>query len=769
MDGQRKPRFAELLSGMVKAVAEHEGKRVEVVNEELGAATGRGAAAMERYRNGRVPLRDPAVVRYLAETAVRRGLFGREWVRQFLYATGYPHPQALIAELGFDGAPSAPPPAPRLAAEPWYDNLAAAQVTAPYVPRRETLAALLEALAASPVVVLLGMGGTGKTSLAYHLGALCRERRAAVGGSIAPRLPGSIPLVQAVVWASAEQPDGAGREALIATITRTFDYAGLSALAPDEQEAAIQALLRRHQTLLILDNAESITDPTVVPWLLQLPHGTRVLLTTRQMVEVYGDERVRVVPLAGMSGPEARGLIKQQAAQIGYLYARDPAAQEALIQRTGGNPQALKQVLGYAKRVGQPLSGVIERFDALTGDLLADLFEHLWEEVLGDEARQLLVTLSLCRQPVARSVLGRVAGLSAAALDGPMAQLSDVSLLVEHATPLDDSEPRFGLHPLTRAFVQAQWAARADDVGAARGRLIAWAADYAGNFGYLLTDPDQLARLEADEGTLMEALGEAVGAGRYAEAVRLARGLEFYYYITCRWSDKLALHRHYIEAAAALGDPDEQITALTMHSQLLSRLNRPEEGAAFLERLAPLEAEASGEAHFHLLHARGLYYYTRGEHQAAQEQWARVLDQAGAWDLPEHMRVGAAHWLGLSRRRMGDRPAARRLFTSSLELARRTGIGRWVARNQLELAWLDIADGDPRSAGRRLDECRTLLAAADREQRAHLRRVEAWLWEARGQQIEALSAYRESRELFERMGLLHVLAEEDARFGPLAL
>lgn len=769
MDGQRKPRYAELLSGMVKAVAEHEGKRVEVINEELGAATGRGAAAIERYRNGRAALREPAVIRHLAEVAVSRGLFGREWVRQFLQATGYPHPQALIAELGFDGAP-APRPAPAGAAEPWRDNLGAAQVATPLVPRREALAALLEALAAAPVVVLLGMGGAGKTSLAYHVAALSRERRAAVGGAVAPRLPGAIPQVQAVVWLGAADGRGAAtRERAVETIARAFDYPGLSALAPDEQEAAVRGLLERHPALLVLDNAESVADPSLLAWLLALPPGARALITTRRMAEAFAGDRVRVVPLAGMTGPEARGLIKQQAAQIGYLYGRDAAAQEALILRTGGNPQAIKQILGYAKRVGQPLGPVVERFDALTGDLLADLFARIWGEALGPGARRLLLSLALCPQPMARAALGHVAELEGEALDGAIAQLSDVSLLVEQPAPHDEREPRFGLHPLTRAFAQAQWPAHAAALAAARLRLVEWAAGYAEGFGYQLGDPDQLARLEADEDTLMAALGEAVAAGRNAEAARLARGLEFYYYIACRWHDKLALHRHYLAAAAALGDPAEQIAALTMHSQLLCRLNRPDEAAPFLAELDPLEAAAAGEARFHLLHARGLYHYTRREHQAAQGHWATVVEQAAAWGLPDHMRIGALHWLGLSRRRMGDRPAARALLTRSLELARHEPIRRWVARNQLELAWLDVADGDLRGAERRLDECRALLAATDREQRAHLRRVEAWLWQARGRLLDALAAYRESRELFERMGLLHQLAEEDARFGPLDL
>lgn len=771
MDGQRKPRAAELLSGMTKAVADFEGKRVEIINEDFGALAGCSAATMERYRNGRIQLRDPAVVRVLAGAAARRGGFGPGWVREFLQATRYPHPEALIAELFNDDADAAAVPRPAPAPSRWYDNLDATLVVGAPVPRREALKQLLAACHEAPVVALLGVGGTGKTALAYQFALLCRDRRAATESAVSVRLPGEIPTVRAITWVTdTNAPGSLTREQVLDAIARTLDYPGLTALDLDDKAAAVYALLEATPALVVVDNAETVVDPTLLPWLLRLPPSARVLITTRQLTEAYTHERVRVVALAGMDGPDARKLIRAQASQIGYVYGKDAAAQELLITRTGGNPQAIKHILGYAKRVGRPLGEVAGALDALTASsLFDDLFTRIWGDVLSDDARWLLVALSLFPQPAARKTLERVAGLDATALDHAITQLNDVALVDAQSNPHDPTEARLGLHPLTRAFATARQPENAAALAAATQRLVSWAADYASSFGYMLHNVGLLARLDSDEATLMAALEAGAAHSAHAETIRLARGLEFFFYIKCRWDDKLKLHAHYIRAAAALGDPAEQVSALTMHSQLLCRLNRPNEAQPFLAQLKPLEPLAAGEERFHILHARGLYHYTRGEQPQAQRAWTSIAQQAEAWGLPAHMRIGALHWLGLSLMRHGGHDLALEAFAQSLSLARHAAIGRWVARNLLQLAFLHIRTNAPGQAVGLLQESRALLAESDREQLAQLRRVQAWMYAALGQRDAALEAYHEARDLFARMGLLHELHAEDAHFQPLDL
>lgn len=766
MRGKPNPRTAQMLSAMVKAIAEMERKLVSTINKEIGDQIGRGDATFERMRGGLSPLTDPQEVRILAEIAVQRAMFNRTWVGQFLQATGYAHSEALIQEL-FSAetkqssqfhATFAP------VAAPWYDNLGPAPFGGAFVARRDPLTELLDALKHARVVVLLGMGGMGKSSLAYHLSQLCREQWQGMLKSDA-RIPGTLPAVQAVVWLSDNaQPGSTTLERLIDTLARTFDHPGVAADSFANKEAQVSELLTRIPTLIVLDNAETITDASMLPWLLKLPLGVHVLITSRVASEAYEDERIKLVPLAGMTDPDARRLIREQARYLGHEHY-DAAAQEALIRRSGGCPQAIKQVLGYTKRARQTLGVVVEQFDTLASNLLADLFAHLWDDVLSEEARQLLVALTCFHYPIAREALTATTGFAPSLLDGAIIQLNDTALINSLQTAADPSVRRFALHPLTRAFVQLRQDGYAAFVATAEARLITWAADYAAQFGYLLENIAGLTRLDADEATLMQALQAAAAREQYSEVIRLAQGLEFFYYITCRWDAKLAVHEHYMQAAAALGEVGDQIKALTMHSQLLCRLNRPDDAWPYLEQAAHFEAVAAGQERFHIIHARGLYHFTRREFQLAQIQWTTIVEQAAAWALPEHMPIGALHWRALSVQKAGDPVLARALFEHSLERARTVAIARWIARNQLCLALLDIDARNVAQAWKRLEESRELFAATDREQHAHLRRVEARLQLARNERREAEAAYAEARDLFTRMGLLHELAEEARLFA----
>jgi hypothetical protein len=755
-----KSQQARLLAGMIKAVAEFRGLQITAVEEEIGREVGCSPATLERIKNGITPLNEPFVVKGLATIAVRDGYFGVAWLRQFLQTARYAQAEALIAEL-VGQEPQLTDVAPPVGTGPWYDNLGLAPFGGALVPRRELMAELLRALESVPVVVLLGLGAMGKTSMAYHVATLCREQYGSVVSAATYQLPREVPAVQAVIWAS----DGArAGETTLGhlqdIIARTFDHPGLSANSPEVKEASVRALLAAVPTLIVLDNAETITDPTLLTWLIDLPAQTRVLITSRQMADVFMSERVKVVRVDGLTEAEARRLMREHARYLGYQHLSDDS-QQMLIQRTGSCPQALKQIIGYAVRARQPLGVVADQFDALVGDLLADVFGSCWSTILNDDARTLLLTLSCFDDPVTWEVLMHVTSLDQKAFRSAIKQLGDVSLIDMHASTYQQGEVRYGLHPLTRSFILMRRAENAALIDRLDKQRIKWAARYAGSFGYRVDDLGLLARLETDEPTLMRALRDADKREMHEEVVELARGIEFYYYIKCRWDDKLTLHRYYIAAAQALGDEPQLVTALTMHIQLLCRLERSGEAIGYLEQLEPLADRATGEERFHVHHARALYHHTRGDYQQAQVEWRLIDHHAADWGLPPHMQIGALHWLGLNFLAMEEVRLARTAFEQSWQLARRAPrpVDRWIARNQIQLALIDLAVGNRISARARIDESRELLAESDREQRAHLLRVEAKLLKAEGKPEQAQAAKEESRNLFVRMGLLHEMAK----------
>lgn len=753
MREHNKHRRARLLAGMIKAVAEFRGVHVHMIDAEIGRVVGCSAATIERMKSDIVWVDDPKVVKGLATFGVREGLFGAAWLRDFLTSAKYAEPEAVIEELIADGLRT--PALQAAPLPPWCDNLPAAPFSGAVVARRELIRELLEALEAMPVVVLLGLGGMGKTTLAHHIAIVCRDQRSGASAATSYKLPGPLPAVQAAVWVSDSARHGETTlDRLLDSVARTFDYPGIAARPPAEKEAAVRALLAATPTLLIIDNAETVVDPDLIPWLLDLPPRTQVLITSRQMVDAFTSERVRVVRVEGMTEAESRRLVREHARSLGYAHLNDES-QRMLLQRTGSCPQALKQIVGYAARLYQPLDAVAVKFDALAGDLLADLFERCWETVLSDDARALLVVLSCFDDPVIREGLAATAALEPNRLDAAIQQLGDLSLVILHSAPDQPGVVRYGLHPLTRSFVRTRHATYKELLDAADGRRIAWAAGCADTFGYRVENLALLSRLETDEPMLRRALDDAAERREHEAVIRLAKGIEFYYYIKCRWDDKLALHQRYIAAAEALGNEPELVTAITMHIQLLCRLWRPQEAEPYLNLLVPLAERASGQEQFHVRHARALYHHTSGSYRQAQVEWQAIDTNADDWGLPDHMRIGALHWLGLNFAAMGEVDLARAAFQSSRQLAQRAPqpIHRWIARNQIQLALIDLAKKDVGRARARLEESRELLAQADREQLAYLRWAEARLLQADGNRSEADAANEEARSLFARMGL----------------
>jgi len=93
------------------------------------------------------------------------------------------------------------------------------------------------------------MGGNGKTSLAREVAFQCLQDE------------GHAPRFDAVVLVSdKDNPGTTNHSTVLDTIARTLGYPGFTQLAHDEKQYEVEHMLRRQKVLLIIDNAETITD-----------------------------------------------------------------------------------------------------------------------------------------------------------------------------------------------------------------------------------------------------------------------------------------------------------------------------------------------------------------------------------------------------------------------------------------------------------------------------------------------------------------------------
>ncbi len=147
-----------------------------------------------------------------------------------------------------------------------------------FIGRRSEMADIKQALVQSRLVTLVGVGGVGKTRLAIHMAT--EVRRAFADG----------------VWFVDLSPLQ-DEDLLVSTVARALRLQSRSrGWAP----AALTRHLADREMLIVLDNCEQVRHAcaVLVDTLLRVCPSLRVLATSRQALEISGEQLMSVQPLA---------------------------------------------------------------------------------------------------------------------------------------------------------------------------------------------------------------------------------------------------------------------------------------------------------------------------------------------------------------------------------------------------------------------------------------------------------------------------------------
>lgn len=749
---KRSESFGRLLKAGISGIAAIEGKTQQAVETELGDLIGVAGVTLQRYKTGYLPP-EPASIELLAEACVQRGLLGQRWLERFLEAgrlsayTIRGLAARLFPSVAQENAPVTKPNLP----PPTYARFI---MRDPYY--KQIMAGLRSAL---PITLVVSLGGMGKTSLARAIAGECLAGNPAV------------PEFAAVVWVSDKDRFGTTNLSnTLDTIARVLDYPGLIALSFHERLREIAQLLRGQPVLLVIDNAETITDTALFDWLKSVPEPSKVLVTSR--VSLPALEPSYLVPVGPMTLDETRALMADWFAKSHLRGLGEILDQLMPIAGlVGGNPKAIELALGLIQH--RSLDDVTAALSGAESELFNGLFKQAWE-LLAKAACAVLSTLTFFPGSASVDALTYCVDLSSAAFTNQAEHLTRLSLVDVERSDIR-LPPRYNAHALIRAYAHTQFARLpVAEQYALRERWLGWCLDIARSVGFCWDHLERLDLLDEEYEVIQAALEWAVQQHRDSEIITLVEGIRYYYNVRGLWSEVTLRNNQWrAEAAHRLGDRDQEILAYAHLVQILSKQGRHTDAAAAMEALVGLgddryhrhldvaatdPAEIVGwtdirkDVVFEYGHARAHYALAQGDFELAKHYWHKLLSLSSV--IGGQKYVVNRRWLATVAFQEEDISTAHSLFEESLHDAYQIDDVRSVSGNLLKLARIDLVYEYLNSVEEKLEKCRLIATRyRDRRRLAECHFVAAQLFLKRGEIDKAQGEFVKALDLFERLGM----------------
>ncbi|MFN0090203.1 MAG: ATP-binding protein [Acidimicrobiales bacterium] len=558
-------------------------------------------------------------------------------------------------------------------------------------------------LAASRLVTLIGVGGAGKTRLAFQ-----------AAGAALERYPDGVWLVEL----AAVSDDRAVPAALRAVL-------GVMASGPDGAEAteeAVAAYLAGKSMLLLFDNCEHLIGGVarLVHRLLARCPAIRALATSREALGLPGEVTLAVPPLSlppsnpagtgDVAGSDAVALFceRVQAARPQFrLTPANAGAVARVCRRLDGIPLAIELAAAWARMLGveQIEQRLGDYFRLLVGGARTAMPHHQTMRAALDWSHDLL---SPAEQAALRHLavfpgrFGLDAALALVAGDAPdvtvpdgdsdgfelVSHLIDKSLVAVHG---DGDELRYRLLEPVRRYA-AEKLASAGETQATRRRLCSF---FVARADVCIGNP-KLHRVAADQENFSAALEWSWSESDIEAATRLVAALSASWLFAGdpqgrEWSERVV-------AASAVVEHRSRVYALIYLAFMLHDSDRPDPG-----REEALLGEA-GDLARRLVDAAAIAWcdFALGEFKLAhgESEEARGLIQAA---LGIYEDVGRPYGVCLCNDHLGwvavaenDHERARRHFERAAEVALSHDWGRWAAAGaQAALAPLIVLLGEP--------------------------------------------------------------------------
>lgn len=541
-----------------------------------------------------------------------------------------------------------------------------------FVGRERELSQVVALLRQARLVTLTGAGGSGKTRLGIEAAAeLVPEQKAGVFwvGLAALRDPALV----------------------LETVAQTLGAKGSLAEHVGERKL-----------LLLLDNFEQVVEAAPrLSELLENCSNLTVLVTSRERLRLRGEVEYSVPPL---NDQEAVELFSERA-----QLESDGVVRE-LCRRLDNLPLALELAAARTSVLtpAQILERLAKRLDVLKGGRDSEARQRTlratieWSyELLDEEERRLFARLAVFAGGCTLDSAEKVAGADLDVLQS----LADKSL-VRH------NGERFWMLETIREFALARLDAKSDAADLRRRHADHYLALAEAAFPHIPREPHEwLPRVEAEHDNLRAVFDLAESNGDVQLAMQLAGALFQFWYIRGHLSEG---RRRVLAALDGDGAPTPwRARALQAAAGLCTNTGDPQLGLEFARQALAMNerlGDAWGAAYAMLL--MGMSAAEGGDFQEGIRATADSIERfRKLGDL--HFQLVATDNLAYCKLELGDTVAARRLHESELPLARATGNQRIESMALGGLADLDLRDGEPANALRRLEQSVAILKRLD--------------------------------------------------------
>ncbi|MGB8689402.1 MAG: tetratricopeptide repeat protein [Microcoleus sp.] len=386
-----------------------------------------------------------------------------------------------------------------------------------------------------------GCGGVGKTSLALEAAYRCLN---------ANQQNANVPSFEAIIFTSAKAQFLSGQgiserpnrertlRDIFQAIARTLDTLNTIPADFNEQQKHIRHSLNQQQTLLIVDNLETLDEQQIVLDFLQdLPITVKAVITTRIQTDFP-----RIL-LDSLPLDEGLHLIQQQAEAKAITITLSETAASEIYRKTSGIPAAIVYVVGQLA-ANYKLENVLNQLLSPTGKVANFCFEGSIQPLRGKLAYQLLMAVALFPHPALEEAIIQTTipnDRDGEAIDEALAKLQQLSLIKYQKN-------RYQMISLTREYVLNELKINADFEAAARERWVSWYLKYSqkhgGQDGKEWNNYDELS---AEWENIQVVIDWCISQEKYSEFLQFWQQVKGYSYAHSYNRDRLNYWRYRLD------------------------------------------------------------------------------------------------------------------------------------------------------------------------------------------------------------------------------